>query len=549
MKLQGKLLTNALLSLLASLALVAYIIVQLLNMNAQNKDLVPAMLTIQDLKSEFIQTSQALGNFSFSMTDSNKTDVSTVLEATKATIKKLQTSIQDVEQQKLLATVAKKSEELSSAAEKAMNEKLSPEAKRQSLRTLGIQNDVYMLDLLAKAKYDQYTAELANNIRLTWQLALAGAVLLLVAVGAYNAWTARKLVRRIRSLNEAAQQMAQGNLAITVSPAKGRDEIEELSGAFQIMVRNIRGIIQSVEEAGERVEQMAKDIDDHNGNMKEVVSQVATSTEELAIGSQRIAEDVTTTVVLVDDMEHKFSSNLTMMHTSERRSEEAVEAIQQGGDMMDEQLRIVTGNREAMTAVERTVRELASSTEEISKMAGTVSDIAKQTTMLSLNASIEAARAGEAGKGFAVVAFEVKKLADQSTQAVKQIFSAVNAITASMGNVRSSVMESMEQFRVQEAAAEKTHEAFAHIREKVQQIAEQLGRMSGDMEASRRTCAEVQEAMTSISAITEQSAAGSEEITASTVTQQSAFEEAAGKVKALRSIAADMQSELRRFQL
>ncbi|WP_228552541.1 methyl-accepting chemotaxis protein, partial [Paenibacillus polymyxa] len=169
--------------------------------------------------------------------------------------------------------------------------------------------------------------------------------------------------------------------------------------------------------------------------------------------------------------------------------------------------------------------------------------------LLSLNASIEAARAGEAGKGFAVVANEVKKLASQSESAVKKIYTAVEGITQAMDKVKTSVAQSQELFREQEKATSSTGESFREISGKVQQIAGQVSKLSIDMNVSRELSVQVQQAIENISAITQQSAAGSEEITASTVEQKRSFEESAEKVKELRQIREEMQRELNRFQV
>ncbi|MCM3267614.1 methyl-accepting chemotaxis protein [Paenibacillus elgii] len=550
MKLQGKLVRSAMISLLASLALVAYIIFQLVSINSQNNELVPAMMNIRELKSSMIQIGQGLNNYSSSMTESNKVGVKSQLGQAAKTITSLSGgNALSEEQQKLLASIDAKFKELTAAADQALNEKNSPEAKRQSIRTLGIQNDIHMLDLRMQARYDEYTDHLTRSIRFTWQLALAGGVLLLVAVGAYNTFTARQLVRRIRRLNDAAKHLSQGNLTIELAETKGRDELDELNGSFRVMIDNLRGIVRSVDQAGTRVDDMARDIDRNNDTIQGIVAQVATATEELAIGSQKIAEDLTMTVSLVDEMQRKFEANLAETARSAEYGEEAVRAIGLGGRAMRDQLRVVADNRSAMFVVERTVQELEGNAAEIAKMTVYVSDLARQTTMLSLNASIEAARAGEAGKGFAVVAGEVKKLADQSVRAAKQIFQAVEGIGSAMNKVKDSVSESMELFRVQEEAASSTGQSFAEISEKVQKVASHLAALSDDMNLSQEMCTQVQQAIESISAITEQSAAGSEEIMASTVEQKRAFDVAGEKVKTLRLIAEEMQHELKRFRL
>ncbi|MEK3951282.1 methyl-accepting chemotaxis protein [Paenibacillus sp. FSL H7-0703] len=550
MKLQGKLVLNAMISLIACLALVAYIIFELIRINSQSSNLVPAMLNVQQLNAYLIQSGQALQNYSASMTESNKADVQNQLTQSEKTIALLSQGMMQTEaQQKRLNTIKTKFSQLKVATEKAMSTQNSPESKREAMRAQGIQNDVFMLDLLTKARYDQYTEDLTKSIRFTWQLALAGAVILLVAVGLYNTYTSRQLALRTRKLTDAAKQIAEGNLTVQLAQTKGRDELDELNESFRVMIGNLRSIVLSIDQAGNRVDLMARDIDQHNEAMKEIVTQVSTSTEELAIGSQKIAEDLSSTVGVVDEMQQKFESNLLETTQSTAYSEDALRVIEQGTRVMSDQLRIVAENRSAMSEVEQTVKELEANAAEITTMTGYVSEIASQTSLLSLNASIEAARAGEAGKGFAVVANEVKKLANQSESAVKKIYTAVDSITQAMGKVKTSVAQSQELFREQEKATSSTGESFTEISGKVQQIAGQVSKLSTDMNVSRELSVQVQQAIENISAITQQSAAGSEEITASTVEQKRSFEESAEKVKELRQIREEMQRELDRFQV
>ncbi|WP_172254482.1 methyl-accepting chemotaxis protein [Saccharibacillus deserti] len=553
MKLQGKLLLNAMISLVASLALVAYIIVQLLQMNSQNRTLVPDMMNVQQLNADLSGLSQSLDGYSFSMTESNKAEVTSHLETVGATLALLtdseETSLDSQEQMDWLTSISGKFTELSTESTQAIESQDSPEAKRQAARIQGIQNDAYRLDILTKERYDLYTAKLTSSIELTWHIALAGSVLLLIALGWFNAYFARRLARRIRTMKDAAVRIADGDLSLHLEQAKGRDELDELNNAFGTMVDNLRGIVRSIESSGSVLDRVAEELDGQNDKMQEIVSQVATSTEELAIGSQRIAEDLGHTVEVVDGMQRNFEANLEETVQSSSATEEALSFVEHGEAVMREQLRITSVNRSAMGEVEQTVRELETSAERIATMTEHVTQIAKQTTLLSLNASIEAARAGEAGKGFAVVAGEVNKLADQSDSAAREIFAAVEDIAASMTRVKGSVKQSLDLFRQQEEASATTEQSFGAISGKVRQIAGSVGKLSEDMQESRRLSMQVQQAVENISAVTEQSAAGSEEITASTDEQKRSFEEIGGKVKELLQVREEMQRELERFRL
>ncbi|KQY79632.1 chemotaxis protein [Paenibacillus sp. Root52] len=550
MKLQGKLLLNALISLLLCLALVAYIIMELLGMNAKNQNLVPAMLKVSELNANQIQIQQALDVYSFSMTAGNQDAVIRLLEDGQTMIQELTDGLLETDRQlELIQTIQTKLATLSQGATEAMSSMNSAEAKRYSTRVRGIQNDIYMLDDITRERYDQYTVELERNIQQTWQVALGGAIVLLIAVMLFNMYTSRQIAKRIGTLKVAAGQIADGDLTGQLPEAKGKDELDDLSRSFRLMTSNIRGIIQSIGTAGNRVDQMAQDIDRGNDTSQAIVQQVSRTTEELSIGSQKIAEDLSETVMVVDKMQHTFNSNLEATSQSAIDGREVLNTVEEGNKAIAEQLRLAEVNRLAMSEVEQTVLELEESAERITTMTGYVSEIAKQTTLLSLNASIEAARAGEAGRGFAVVANEVNKLAEQSAQSVKQIYAAVDEITTSMEKVKGSVAQSMQLFAQQEEATGQTRKSFAAIRQSAERISTGIHQLAEEMQHSNELSSQVQHAIENISAITEQSAASSEEITASTTEQQRSFAEASLKVKSLREISAEMHEELQRFRL
>lgn len=550
MKLQGKLIGYALFSMLASLVLVAYIILQLLGMNAGNQNLVPAMLKVSELDANQLQTAQALDVYSTSMSAANQDAVLRLLDEGKQLADQLAAELlQTDEQMRLIGTIQEKLTALGEGATQAMNVQDSTEAKRYSSRVKGIQNDIYMLDELTRERYEQFTAQLDKDIDDTWKIALAGGIFLIITVTLFNFFTSRRLAGRMRVLKDAAGRIAQGDLSVRLAATRGKDELDELSASFRVMIDSIRSMVESIGAAGNRVDAMAQDIDRGNDTMLAIVQQVTRTTEELSIGSQKIAEDLAETVTIVEQMQHTFDNSLQSTSQSAEYGNEVLSTVSDGRAFMQEQLKLSEVNQKAMAEVEQTFRELEDSAARIETMTGYVSDIASQTTLLSLNASIEAARAGEAGRGFAVVASEVKKLAEQSEQSVQHIYAAVTEISTAMDNVKRSVLNSIGLVAQQEQAARQTGQSFSTIEGSAERISAQIKQLAAEMQQSHEWSSRVHQAIENISAITQQSAASSEEITASAAEQQRSFEEAADKVKTLRDISAEMHRELARFKM
>ena len=188
----------------------------------------------------------------------------------------------------------------------------------------------------------------------------------------------------------------------------------------------------------------------------DTVRELAKGVTEQAISIIQISNMIGSATEKVSET-YGLSKNLLMVSSS---ASEAINENYNNVLHMDEQMNIING---AVGKLLETVGELNQNTESIASFLESINDIAEKTNMLALNAAIEAARAGETGKGFAVVAAEVRKLAEQSTQTVKQI----NEITRSIKEKNQTVMEkilngSNAVSKGKEAAA-RTNESFGKI--------------------------------------------------------------------------------------
>lgn len=131
--------------------------------------------------------------------------------------------------------------------------------------------------------------------------------------------------------------------------------------------------------------------------------------------------------------------------------------------------------------IRQDILSLNNQTQSIGNIAEVIDEIASQTNLLSLNASIEAARAGDAGRGFAVVAEEIRKLADQSLNAAKQIGGIVQQIQAQTGQMVDAVHQAGVIVTSQNDSLEKTQDAFQKVNERVKMMSENLSRMTAGM--------------------------------------------------------------------
>ncbi len=241
----------------------------------------------------------------------------------------------------------------------------------------------------------------------------------------------RTIVGPILSATRVAREIADGDLSSQDLNVKTNDEIGQLSTALNRMKGNLNKVIGKIQMTSERV---------------------GTSTLQLSATAEQIVSgtevQTSQTVQVATAMEEMSATVMEVARNSQSASESAgsaQEVAKKGGTVVR---RTVDGMLNVSKTVQEsagTVEALGKSSEEIGAIISVINDIADQTNLLALNAAIEAARAGEQGRGFAVVADEVRKLAEKTTKATKEIADMIKTIQ----NDTKGAMESMERAATQ----------------------------------------------------------------------------------------------------
>jgi methyl-accepting chemotaxis protein len=332
---------------------------------------------------------------------------------------------------------------------------------------------------------------------------------------------ARSVSRAIARMLGLIQQIADNNLSMADMKVDSEDDIGKADAGLNRMKNNLREIILSIAgtashmaSASEEISSSATQQAQSAETQKDQTVQVATAMQEMS-----------STVISVSDSCNKAAD----------AARQAAETARQGGSIVEGTLTKMRGIAESVGATAKKMEELGKSSDQIGRIIGVIDDIADQTNLLALNAAIEAARAGEQGRGFAVVADEVRKLAERTTTATKEIAHMIKTI---QDETKVAVVAMESGTKQVEEGVSSTARAGDSLRSIIQ-MSEQVGGM----------ITEIATAATQQSSTTEQVNMNIEQIAKLVKESAIGAQQSATACQDLSSLALDLQTMVGKFKL
>ncbi len=383
-------------------------------------------------------------------------------------------------------------------------------------------------------------------------------------------WLSGRIAGRIRRVRDGAQAVSDGNLDVEV-PVRADDEIGELAGGFNEMIRDIRttqealedekaSVERRVEEAVRESEQQKERLQESVDTMLEAIGrfadgdltvrlptgrdgaigrlfegfneavaglrsivgrvreaagstasateQISASSEQMAASAEEQSAQAEEVAAAVEQLNQTINGNARSVQKTAEVAQAGGETARQGGETVREATSQMEGIASAIENTTETIERLGTYGDEIGQVVDRIDEIADQTNLLALNAAIEAARAGEEGKGFAVVAEEVRELAEEADAATDEIAGMMDEVREEIDGAVGTARQSSQRA---EKGLELAGEAGAAIEEivtAISEVEERAEEIAAASEQQSTTSEEIARSVESISTAARESAAG-----------------------------------------
>lgn len=354
----------------------------------------------------------------------------------------------------------------------------------------------------------------------------------------------------LEKAQDLLDKMSKGDLkSPDLAVPKGNDEIVSITKSANSLKNSLNQLMRSISESAQQVAASSEELTASASETADSINSVAQSVVKMAEGAGEQNK-------LVDDVLDVRQDSIEAMNGFESVSESIKDSVGTTADDTaagQEAVNNATTSMENMKAqiakVAAVVDRLGQKSNEIGQIISTISDIASQTNLLSLNASIEAARAGEAGRGFAVVAEEIGQLAEQSGKAASDISDIIGGIQNDTNDAIAAMNVSSKAVEESTEIVEKAGAAFEKISSSVNELRNNIDSLYASMQQLAAKSNEMTEPLNSTKDKATLVSDESQTVSASTQEQAAVMGEISNAAASLAEMAQSLQKSIAQFEV
>ncbi|MCR5596518.1 MAG: methyl-accepting chemotaxis protein [Lachnospiraceae bacterium] len=341
------------------------------------------------------------------------------------------------------------------------------------------------------------------------------AVVIVILCALLVFFVARAIKNPIAAIAEVSSAMAKGDLTTSLEAQSAVAEVDQVIESVHSLHSNMTDVIGRVSSGAGTINSAMGDVSEATDTCNQAADGITGAITELSKGSMEMAESVQNIAGSMTEMGESIDEVANLAETTSSVVTAARDVSEDAKQKLDDLMRANSKTVEISDDVARGITESNEAVENIRTAAETIASIASQTNLLALNASIEAARAGEAGKGFAVVADNIKNLAAQSDESAGEIQTVIADIVAKSARNVSLAEQIKEAVSNEGTVLVEVEQGFEQVEQSIEQSTEAMQQVAGKVEAVNYVKDRILDEISTLSSISEENAASTEETNAS----------------------------------
>jgi methyl-accepting chemotaxis protein len=355
---------------------------------------------------------------------------------------------------------------------------------------------------------------------------------------------------KIKLLVADADAISKGDFTVMDKAvvASGRDELAQLQHGFIHMANILRNSMKKIDSAAEDIASASERLEANATQSAKGSEQVAEAVSQVALGAADQADAMDSTVSVVHNIEDEITDIEHNAYAVEHVIQTTASVVEKGGGAISMAIDSIANINAKVQETAESIKNLGDFSEKISQIVISITDIATQTNLLSLNAAIEAAHAGEQGRGFSIVAEEVRKLAEKAQESAGGISNIIEEIQRQIHIAIAQMDKSSSEVENGKRIIFEVGESFADIRQQINNVNEAVASITESIKKLSRSKDEVAVSVEKIKTISSETASNSQTISAASEEQSAGMQEIVAAAESLADLSKQLRDMLERYK-